>query len=157
MSRPAKLPPGVIRACAGLLESEEALSLACRRAIQAAENAVGSDYLPEAEQQRRQLIQAIKLSLVNRKEWPYEALARTFDLSMSYNAFGREKKKFCYVMATGAGLVRLHRRPRRRTVELCPLPEPGGEGAGPWGGQARQGEAEDGQDDKKSRGGKRDG
>ena len=60
MSRPAKLPPGVIRACAGLLESEEALSLACRRAIQAAENAVGSDYLPEAEQQRRQLIQAIK-------------------------------------------------------------------------------------------------
>ena len=50
-----------------------------------------------------------------------------------------------------------HRRPRRRTVELCPLPEPGGEGAGPWGGQTRQGEAEDAQNDTKSRGGTRNG
>ena len=105
MSREEKLPRGVMRACAGLLESEEALTPAWRRAIGAAENAVGRTYAPEAEAQRQQLVQAVKLSLVNRKKWPYETLMRGFDRSLSYNAFGREKKKFCYELATAAGLM----------------------------------------------------
>ena len=89
------LPKGLVRICSGLLESEEQLTPSCRKAIYIAEHSVGENYSSSANAERKKLISAVKLSLINRKIWSYENLCRKYGLPISYNNFTNEKKKFC--------------------------------------------------------------
>lgn len=99
------LPVGVVRICAGIVEAETELSFFYRQAIIQAEQAVGSGYAAEAELERKNLVVAIKLSLVNQKEWSYERLRARFELPVGKNMFWKEKRKFCYMLASNLKLV----------------------------------------------------
>lgn len=96
------LPPGIIKACAGLVESVRREPW--RGYIIQAEDAIGRNYAdnPSAQRTRANLVEAVKLNLVNRKDNPYERLVRQYGLPVDYKAFHREKIRFC-----------------RRLAELC--------------------------------------
>lgn len=91
------LPRGVVRACAGLVESCPNERVA--QAIKRAEQVIGVNYSENAVKERQELIRAIKLNLINRKIYSYEWLRRAYGLPIGYNQFGEEKKKFCYALA----------------------------------------------------------
>lgn len=99
------LKPGIVRACGGLIE-------ACNTepyitAIANAGRVVGQSYglSDEAQQRREELVKAIKLNLINRKEYPFDLLQRKFDLPISNKTFGIEKIKFCQAMAKELNLI----------------------------------------------------
>lgn len=100
-----KLPQGIVKACAGIVEgarTEPYLSY-----VSSAENVIGESYADDEKSQnrRRLLIKAVKLNLVNRHENPYELLARKYDLPLSLSSFKREKQKFCFELAVLCGFV----------------------------------------------------
>ena len=94
-----KLPRGVVKACAGIVESVNREPY--KFYIANAAISVGANYaLDEAAQKERaQLIEAIKLNLINRQEYPYELLVRRYGLPVSLSTFKREKMKYCYALA----------------------------------------------------------
>lgn len=100
-----KLPRGVVKACAGIVEGvfvEPYLTY-----VKEAERVVGTGYgdSPSAQRDRQLLVEAIKLNLTNRIEYPYELLARRFGLAVSLSTFKREKMKYCYELARLCGFI----------------------------------------------------
>lgn len=98
------IPHAVWRTCAGIVEAEQILPSSYRQAISNAEQVIGQNFSPSS-QARSDLIEAVKLNFVNRKKWPFELLKRRYTLPLSYNAFGKEKKKFCFALAKELGLL----------------------------------------------------
>lgn len=99
------LPRGIVRACAGLVESCTAEPYTTY--ISLAESVVGQNYAlgEQAQKNRQQLVAAVKFSLTNRRDYPFQQLKRHFGLCVGYNLFGREKKKFCYELARLCGFL----------------------------------------------------
>lgn len=99
------LPRGIVRACAGIVES--VVEEPYKTYIIEAGRVVGVNYaLDDAAQwEREKLIEAIKCNLVNRYEYPYELLVRRFNLAVSLSTFKREKKKYCYELARLCGFI----------------------------------------------------
>ena len=99
------LPRGIVRACAGIAESVDAEPYASYVAAAAA--IIGASYgdSPSAQHKRRQLAEAVRLNLINRREYPYELLVRRFELAVSLSTFKREKYKYCYELARLCGFI----------------------------------------------------
>ena len=100
------LPPGITKVCAGIVEGAGELEPYASY-IKRAECAIGATYSadPAAQSERAQLVKAVKYNLVNRREYPYELLARKYGLPMSLSSFKREKCKFCFELARLCGFV----------------------------------------------------
>ncbi len=96
------LPRGVVRACSGVLESVDAEPYATY--ARAAEDAI-SCVRGGSERQRAMLADAIRLNLINRKEYPYEVLARRFGLPVSCSTFKREKMRYLRRFAELCGFI----------------------------------------------------
>lgn len=99
------LPRGIVKMCAGAVEScttEPYITY-----IAQAERVVGRNYAlsEQAQQNRQQLVAAVKFSLTNRHDYPFELLKRHYGLCVGQNLFGREKKKFCYELARLCGFI----------------------------------------------------
>lgn len=95
------IPRSVIKFCAAVVdfaETEPYLS-----AIARAEKTVGSCYSKSATQERAALAKAIRLNLINQKEWPYTRLVFLYDLPIHENTFSREKIRFCKTLAKELG------------------------------------------------------
>lgn len=101
-----KLPAGIIKACAGIVES--VAHEPWRSFILEAEKVIGRNYAdnPAAQRTRAALVEAVKLNLVNRKDNSYERLARRYSLPIDYKAFHREKIRFCRRLAELCGWLR---------------------------------------------------
>ena len=99
------LPGGIVKACAGIVEGVTAEPY--RTHIANAGRVVGENYaLTESGQKERErLTEAIKLNLINRREYPFEYLARRYNLPVSLATFKREKMKYCYTLAVLCGFV----------------------------------------------------
>lgn len=99
------LSRGVVKACAGIVEGVTAEPYITH--IANAGRVVGVNYsLDEgAQRERARLIEAIKLNLINRRECPFEYLARRYSLPVSLATFKREKTKYCYTLAVLCGFV----------------------------------------------------
>lgn len=102
---PKALPRGINRACSGIVESvsvppySDYVEQACMT--------VGANYALDkaSECQRQKLALAIKLNLIDRKEYPYSLLQRRFDLPLGIRAFLAEKRKFIHTLATLCGFL----------------------------------------------------
>ena len=101
------LTRGAVKACAGIVECAADIK-PYSDYIKMAELAVGRTYSsdPAAQAERARLIEAIKLNLINRREYSFELLARKYSLPVSLSMFKREKYKFCYALAVNCGLIR---------------------------------------------------
>lgn len=100
-----RLPRGMVRICAGLVEAQQTLPEAYRQAIAQAESRVGTSFSIDAEGTRLMLAEAIKLNLISRKEYPFETLQARYRLPISLSTFRREKFRFCYHLAAALGMV----------------------------------------------------
>ncbi|MEG1874705.1 MAG: hypothetical protein RR185_03975, partial [Angelakisella sp.] len=94
-----KLKAGIVKACAGLLQSCDAPWV--QAAAAQAEQVIGQDYATNdtAQQNRKQLVQMVKLNLINRKEYDRELLNRQFRLQIRKDTLTQEKRRFCYEFA----------------------------------------------------------
>ena len=68
------LPHGIVRACAGVVEALDVLPDRYKQAVARAEESVGQSFDNDAAAARRALIAAVKLSIINQKDWPYDCL-----------------------------------------------------------------------------------
>ena len=66
------LPHGIVRACAGVVEALDVLPDRYKQAVARAEESVGQSFDKDAVAARRALIAAVKLSIINQKDWPYD-------------------------------------------------------------------------------------
>lgn len=100
------LPRGVVRACAGLVESCPNERVA--QAIKRAEQVIGTEYAdnPIAQRNRQHLIHMVKGNLVNYKLFDRETMNRRYGLQISHNELWREKKKFCYQLSKELGFLK---------------------------------------------------
>lgn len=100
------LPSGVVKACAGIVESVAAEPYAGY--IKQAETIIGVSYAGDfaAQAERARLVEAIKHNLVNRQEYSYQFLARRYNLPVSLATFKREKRRFCYELAKQCGFIK---------------------------------------------------
>lgn len=105
MPKSYNLPRGIVKACAGIVES--ATTEPYITYITLAECMVGQNYAltEQAQENRRQLVEAVKFSLTNRRDYPFEQLRQKYSLPICYNTFGKEKKKFCYELARLCGFI----------------------------------------------------
>ena len=99
------LPHGIVRVCAGLVEAEDVLPDFYKKAIKQAEICIGESIALDAEKPRAALVSAVKLSLANQKDWPYEFLEAHYHLAMSRRTFYKEKRRFCWSIANILKLV----------------------------------------------------
>ena len=99
------LPSGIVKACSGIVESVTAEPYISH--IENAGRVVGSNYAldEKVQKERERLVEAIKLNLINRHEYPFECLARKYCLPVSHSTFKREKMKYCYELARLCGLI----------------------------------------------------
>lgn len=100
------LPRGVVKACAGIVESAadtEPYASYIRQAEQMIGRTYGDD--DSAQRERARLIEAVKLNLINRYAYPFEALARLFNLPVSLRTFQRDKRRFCFCLASLCGFT----------------------------------------------------
>lgn len=99
------LPPGIIKICSGLLES-------CKKEpyitnIAMAERMVATNYSlsDDDEKKRQKIIEAIKLNLINRKEYNLADLMSVYGITMKKCELRDEQNKFCYALATLCGFI----------------------------------------------------
>ena len=85
---------GVLRACSGIIESVD--SSPYSEYMLLAESAVGRDWAPAA---RAQLIEAIKLNLINRKEYSFDRLQRRYRLPCCQKTFSRECRLYVRILS----------------------------------------------------------
>lgn len=85
---------GVERTCSGLIESVHCSPYSEYMAL--AESCVARDW---DEKQRKNLIQAIRLNLINSKEYPFEMLQRKYGLPCSRKVFRREARKYVQILS----------------------------------------------------------
>ena len=91
-------PRGIERACGGIIESVKCLPYT--DFVKTAEEAVACDW---DEKQRKNLTEAIKLNLVNQKEYPFDLLQRKYGLPCSRKIFRREARRYVQVLAKLCG------------------------------------------------------
>ncbi|MBQ7847114.1 MAG: hypothetical protein IJX08_00235 [Clostridia bacterium] len=90
-----KIPSrGVTRACAGLLESVRTYPYTAY--MELAASVVGKEW---DEEERQKLTEAIKLNLINQKEYPFEMLQRKYQLPCSRKVFRREARLYVNVLS----------------------------------------------------------
>ena len=99
------LPHGIVRACAGVVEALDVLPDLYKQAVARAEESVGQSFDKDAVAARRALIAAVKLSIINQKDWPYDFLEAHYGFAVSRRTFTREKRKFCWALAKELGLI----------------------------------------------------
>lgn len=99
------VPPGIVKACAGVVEAVTREPW-CGY-VREAEEAIGRNFADDAKAQRTRaaLVEAVKRNLVNRKADPFEQLARRYGLPIDAKAFYREKMRFCRRLAELCGWV----------------------------------------------------
>lgn len=98
-----QLKAGIVKACAGIVES--VTTEPYTSAVEQAGQVVGRSYAPEAEAARLRLLEAVKLNLINRKQYPIGLLRRKYNFIESEKQFQREKMRFCHAVAKRAGLI----------------------------------------------------
>lgn len=93
------IPPWVMQACAALVRGCEVEPYITY--IKLAEEVIGQNYAltEQAQRNRQRLIEAVKFSLINRRDYPFASLKEKYRFGLGYNAFGREKQKFCIELA----------------------------------------------------------
>lgn len=98
-------PEGIVRACSGIVESVH-LSPFCDY-IANASLVIGENYATDdtSETERKKLVEAVKLNLINRKEYPYTLLQRKYNLPLDIRSFLWEKRRFVYHLATLCGFL----------------------------------------------------
>ena len=104
-SEELKLKAGIVKACAGIVESAEGEPWTSY--IRAAEEVVGRNYAQNdrAQRTRAALVEAVKLNLINRKAYPFELLVRRFGLPIDQKTFAKEKYRFCHKLAQLSRLI----------------------------------------------------
>lgn len=95
------IPRGVMKFCAAVVECAETEPYTT--AINRATQTVGACYPKSSLQEREALAAAIRLNLINQKEWPYTRLIALYDLPIHENTFSREKVRFCKTLAKELG------------------------------------------------------
>ena len=92
------LTNGTFLMCIGVLQKERDGELAgwYKEKILNAERGIGESW---AVAERVKLVQAVKLSFINRRENSFEVLKRKYDLPIEYRQFYREKEKFLLSLA----------------------------------------------------------
>ena len=85
---------GVLRACGGIVESVTCSPYSEYMLL--AESCLARDW---DEKERARLVQAIKLNLINRKEYPFELLQRKFDLPCCQKTFRRESRRYVRILS----------------------------------------------------------
>lgn len=98
------LSGSIVKACAGIVGASPQAE-PYKSAILQAEQVIGTDFAPEAQEARQELIKSVKLNLVNRKENPFEDLKRRYSLPVGKNRFSVEKKRFCFELAKNLGMI----------------------------------------------------
>jgi hypothetical protein len=100
------LPRGVVKACAGIVEGA-ADTEPYASYIKQAEQVIGHTYGEDeaAQRERVRLIEAVKLNLINRYSYPFETLARQYNLPVSLRTFQRDKRRFCFCLASLCGFT----------------------------------------------------
>lgn len=103
---PKPLPRGIERACAGIVES--VLTLPYTDYIEQASQCVGENYPadPRSENERQRLVEAIKLNMIDRKEYPFSLLQRRYQLPITIRAFLAEKRRFTHTLASLCGFLK---------------------------------------------------
>ncbi|MBP3321825.1 MAG: hypothetical protein J6M12_05690 [Clostridia bacterium] len=95
----SKIPSrGVTRACGGLVESVKTSPYTEYMALAA--SMVGKDW---DEKQRQNLAEAIRLNLINQKEYPFELLQRKYQLPCSRKVFRGESRLYVNVLSQLCG------------------------------------------------------
>lgn len=97
------LPPGVVKAVAGIVQSVESEPYAT--ALVVAEQAVLDKYSAVNGKTQRHLIEAIQESLVNKRAGAV-TLIRRYELPMSERTFRRARRYYCWVVAKELGMVK---------------------------------------------------
>ena len=82
------------RACGGIIESVKNYPYTAY--MELAATCVGLDW---EEKQRKNLAEAIKLNLINRKEYPFDLLQRRYGLPCTKKTFRREARKYVRILA----------------------------------------------------------
>ncbi len=97
--RKNKIPSrGVTRACGGLVESVKTSPYTEYMALAA--SMVGKDW---DEKQRANLAEAIRLNLINQKEYPFDLLQRKYQLPCSRKVFRKEARLYVNVLSDLCG------------------------------------------------------
>ena len=98
-------PEGVVRACSGIVESVHLPPF--DDYIASASLMIGENYAADAasERERAKLVEAVKLNLINRKEYPYTLLQRKYNLPLDIRSFLWEKRRFVYNLAILCGFL----------------------------------------------------
>lgn len=96
-----RLPRGIIRAVAGIVES--AGTEPFRSAVSEASEVIGADI--SSEQVRLHMIKAVQLNLINRREWPFERLQQRYGLPCEISYFKRQKYNYITEVAARCGLI----------------------------------------------------
>ena len=89
---------GVERACGGIIESVKRPPYTEYMAL--AESCIARDW---DERQRQNLMQAIRLNLINQKEYPFELLQRKYGLPCGRKTFRRESRKYVQILSNLCG------------------------------------------------------
>ena len=90
-----KMPShGVTRACGGVLESVRTLPYT--QYVAMVDALVGENW---EESQRKNLISAIKLNLINQKEYPFDLLQRKYQLPCTRKIFRKESREYVRLLA----------------------------------------------------------
>lgn len=99
------LPHGIVRACAGIIEAADVLPERYKKAVAHAEESIGDNFGVDAIAARRALVAAVKLSIINQKDWPYDFLEAHYGFAVSRRTFYKEKRKFCWALAKELNLI----------------------------------------------------
>lgn len=97
------LPPGIVKVCAGLVQSAETEPYLS--AVARAEQSVWASCPAEQLAERQRLIAAIKENLTKPRNPSIENLLHKHDLHISESTFRRTKRRFCWTIAEELGLV----------------------------------------------------
>ena len=103
---PKALPRGIEKACAGIVES--VLTLPYTAYVEEASLCIGENYTADShsENERLRLVEAIKLNMIDRKEYPFTLLQRRYQLPITIRAFLAEKRKFTARLADLCGFLK---------------------------------------------------
>ncbi len=85
---------GVERACGGIIESVKTQPYTEYMELAASCVARGWD-----EKHRKNLAEAIKLNLINQKEYPFELLQRKYELPCGRKTFRRESRRYVRILS----------------------------------------------------------
>ena len=97
------LPPGIVKVCAGLVQSAETEPYIS--AVAQAERSIWISCTAEQAAERQRLIAAIKENLTKPRNPSIENLLHKHDLHISESTFRRTKRRFCWIIAEELGRI----------------------------------------------------